>query len=446
MALMVLWVFAGVVSVQGGRGSVMGSDRGRMSSRRRRGIQAATVQTCTEQFRSIPGHTMCKQDHSGVWKSGVSSTERNEIVHQHNEARRHVYPSATDLTPLMWNAELAAVAQKWAKQCVFGHDEERSVPSLGMSVGQNMAANHKNWQLAIQGWHDEVDMYNYGPHPDTYLGKDGWKKVGHYTQMVQNTTHLVGCGFAACRKTKYERYYVCNYAAAQSRLGKPYTLGSPCLACPNNCQNGLCNCGSRICLNGGTLNLRTCSCECPSVYKGEHCEELHCPREDPTHCSKSSAGECTKYVNVRNVCPYLCGLCKAEIFTSITGCMYHGQRATLAQCKSYGDKGADKSFCLSQGGSYGCSSCTESRNFREEYCPVQCGLCDPPCGGKVCKNKGQLDLDTCECKCNSISYGDNCEHIKCPVVENDWCKSEPSDFCTRYYNGPELCPYKCGLC
>lgn len=30
--------------------------------------------------------------------------------------------------------------------------------------------------------------------------------------MTYNATYLVGCGFAYCDDSRYEKYYVCNYA------------------------------------------------------------------------------------------------------------------------------------------------------------------------------------------------------------------------------------------
>ena len=43
----------------------------------------------------------------------------------------------------------------------------------------------------------EVTMYRYGVDPETYLGPDGWGKIGHYTQVqifnstISSTTNFV---------------------------------------------------------------------------------------------------------------------------------------------------------------------------------------------------------------------------------------------------------------
>ena len=66
----------------------------------------------------------------------------------------------------MWNAELESVAQRWADQCTFGHDSERSKLD-GTYVGQNAywggnsqqqdeAAVQSGMINAAQKWYDEV--------------------------------------------------------------------------------------------------------------------------------------------------------------------------------------------------------------------------------------------------------------------------------------------------
>ncbi|XP_070206497.1 cysteine-rich venom protein Mr30-like [Littorina saxatilis] len=424
------------------------------------------VDTCTAGFKAIQGHTMCMPDDPRVTRTGVTAEDKVKILQLHNEARAGVQPAATDLTTLIWNDELAAVAQKWSQHCIMGHDKERSVPDLGASVGQNVAGGYRTWEAAIGGWHDEVKMYVFGRDPDSYLGKGGWLKIGHYTQMVQNTTHMVGCGFSACRGTKFGRYYVCNYASAQTRLAVPYTRGRRCSACPNSCRNGLCDCGGLVCVNGGTLNPDTCTCECPAVYSGPDCSKVNCPNEDPFYCGRDVAqGDCTTYFNVPHMCPYMCGVCTGgkkddvinvniggqsappqEVFTSSFGCKYEGKRATPAECNTYGDKGADKQFCASQGGEFGCNECSLYYNIKRDYCPVMCGICDPPCGGKTCQNGGRLITDTCTCECKAPFGGDTCEKTNCPAEDQFHCTFYPDDFCTQFVNVAEECPFKCGMC
>ena len=64
-------------------------------------------------------------------------------------------------------------------------------------IGQNLAWGYANWKAALSEWYGEVTMYRYGVDPETYLGPDGWGKIGHYTQVqifnstISSTTNFV---------------------------------------------------------------------------------------------------------------------------------------------------------------------------------------------------------------------------------------------------------------
>ena len=66
----------------------------------------------------------------------------------------------------MWSTELETVAQRWADQCTFGHDSERSKLD-GTYVGQNAYWSGNSQELgeadvmggmasSAQSWYDEV--------------------------------------------------------------------------------------------------------------------------------------------------------------------------------------------------------------------------------------------------------------------------------------------------
>lgn len=100
--------------------------------------------------------------------------------------------------------------------------------------------------------------------------------------------------------------------------------------CPNNCNNGLCDCDGVFCANGGSIDLNTCKCKCPhSTFAGDSCEKgmhyfyyslfyffnfslilVNCPSEDSALCNEMSMDDkCFSYPLVRANCPYMCGLC-----------------------------------------------------------------------------------------------------------------------------------------
>ena len=106
----------------------------------------------------------------GFDKAGIAI-----IVDKHNELREKVasgaethgyLPAACDMRKITWNSELAVVAQRWADQCRFGNDDDRSKCD-GTFVGQNTFSSWqsvnstreeimKNSATAVQSWYDEV--------------------------------------------------------------------------------------------------------------------------------------------------------------------------------------------------------------------------------------------------------------------------------------------------
>lgn len=71
---------------------------------------------------------------------------------------------ASNMLELTWDNELELIAQRWADQCDFGHDSERSVNrfSVGQNVYEASEFNEGPMDLkrAIDGWYNEVDSVN----------------------------------------------------------------------------------------------------------------------------------------------------------------------------------------------------------------------------------------------------------------------------------------------
>merc|ERR1712212_724525 len=165
------------------------------------GISFAT--TCT----SYPkGHTMTK--YKGPSTKCTKKTEfrgftdagKNLIVKTHNELRQKVaegleshgaQPGASNMRKLLWNDELAEIAQRLVDQCKFAHDKNRNMCD-GTYVGQNVYMGYA-WKQsedevmatvdkAVTNWYSEVEKpgfdssfinpFNYAP------------GAGHYTQVV----------------------------------------------------------------------------------------------------------------------------------------------------------------------------------------------------------------------------------------------------------------------
>ncbi|XP_029047148.1 venom allergen 5-like [Osmia bicornis bicornis] len=168
--------------------------------------------------------------------SGLSCEEKQAILDEHNRLRQlvalgqiHGQPSAANMREMVWDDELAAIAQRWANRCTEIHDNSRNVRRF--AVGQNIAwtwttrppgpfDDEPNWRQRITDWFNEVQHYRAGYSDAT----------GHYTQIVWGDTYLVGCGYSFYYDPArgYTKYYVCNYGPSGNVLGfQPYQSGQP---------------------------------------------------------------------------------------------------------------------------------------------------------------------------------------------------------------------------
>nr|CAD7587688.1 unnamed protein product [Timema genevievae] len=232
----------------------------------------------------------------------LSQEEKEIIVNIHNRMRSDValgkemkgdpgpQPQASDMMQMVWDDELARIAQQWADQCTPVHDDCRNVAMFlsGQSLGiremnvifpyeimVNMfvpAMFRSGQNLGIRGmdkgfpdeimvnideWFNEVslvqpDTVKQYPGTSIYMmtmtyrskchsillspGGDSTAMVGHYTQLVWSRSLYVGCGASLFLKdgTWYSEYLVCNYGPAGNVRTEPvYHQGPPCSACPN---------------------------------------------------------------------------------------------------------------------------------------------------------------------------------------------------------------------
>ncbi|CAF4228428.1 unnamed protein product [Rotaria socialis] len=252
-------------------------------------------------------HSYCSQSYPGVIDEKITVLERKSILEMHNHERRLVY--GKNMQKMYWNDDLAEIAQRYARTCIFDHDRasQRSVPKIPLSTGQNLAMGYENWTQAIQGWISEKQDYFYD-YPSSGI-------VSHYTQIIWHSTALVGCAATMC--PPYGSYtipwpfYVCNYITGQlnSNFYKPYEQGVD--------NQLLRDCHGKVCLYNGTLDLNTCECQCSTYASGSQCERLNCSILPP--CPYYSSASC-KAVNVPLECPELCGLCnRYEVLKSVYG-------------------------------------------------------------------------------------------------------------------------------
>ncbi len=83
--------------------------------------------------------------------NGLNDTHLEFIVSEHNRLRSFVarglqpdQPAAANMTLLKWSESLAIVAQRWADQCTYQHDENRQTPDFKLEPGQNVALHSRS--------------------------------------------------------------------------------------------------------------------------------------------------------------------------------------------------------------------------------------------------------------------------------------------------------------
>lgn len=163
----------------------------------------------------------------------ISADDQIAIVNAHNAIRRGIkaghyesngLPPAAVMPDLTWDDQLAATAQRWTDQCVFGHDKCRDEP--GIRVGQNAAwtwGSGKDWDGKAVGQWFFKELPNFKQKDLTFVGvKDpvSKKSIGHLTQVIWAATSRVGCGYIVTDDGgRMKRSYYCNYAPAGNMRG-----------------------------------------------------------------------------------------------------------------------------------------------------------------------------------------------------------------------------------
>lgn len=193
----------------------------------------------------------------------ITQQEIALILKLHNDYRHQVatgqtkLPKAGDMLEMVWDNELAAIAQKRAEQCEFSHDCANCRRVQNFGVGQNIANEFitnspvippSNWPLAVEGWYDEIQYFppNY---ISSFVAPTSEPTYGHFTQVAWAKSWRIGCGYVLYKEepNTHKKLYVCNYGPSGNMVHESmYKIGPPCSACPANtgCSsiyNGLCS-------------------------------------------------------------------------------------------------------------------------------------------------------------------------------------------------------------
>merc|ERR1712168_550383 len=182
--------------------------------------------------------------------TGLDEATKKTLLDKHNELRQKVasggeagQPGAANMRKLVWDDELATIAQRWTSQCIFEHDKVRDLCD-GTVVGQNAWQSGSDYEYydynvnpeigdAAQSWYSEVTSPGFpSANINPFVFEHGY---GHYTAVVWADTDRIGCGRVYYEDTDgwFKHLVVCNYAIAANLVGGVmYEEGAKCSNCP----------------------------------------------------------------------------------------------------------------------------------------------------------------------------------------------------------------------
>lgn len=134
----------------------------------------------------------CTGDDGGSGGGGDNEpTELAGITAAHNRVRAEV-----GVAPLVWNADLAGLAQGFIADCAFEHStqDDRSDKAGFEYIGENLYMSggfQPTGEQVSDSWADEKADFDYANNACSGV-------CGHYTQQVWSTTTDLGCAMKQC--------------------------------------------------------------------------------------------------------------------------------------------------------------------------------------------------------------------------------------------------------
>ncbi|XP_067907261.1 glioma pathogenesis-related protein 1-like [Heterodontus francisci] len=171
-------------------------------------------------------------------------------VDEHNRYRSGVYPTASNMYFMSWDAGLFKTARAWSKTCSFINNPHLRTKGEGHpnfeTVGENIYAVSGRFSIndAIEEWYKEGDHYDFNT-----KACNRENSCKRYTQLVWGITYKLGCAANYCPKgvegsniKEDGTVFVCNYSPTGNEGDGPYFDGAPCTDCgPDFCRSNLCS-------------------------------------------------------------------------------------------------------------------------------------------------------------------------------------------------------------
>ncbi|XP_067032873.1 uncharacterized protein [Acropora muricata] len=268
--------------------------------------------------------------------------EKEQFLDLHNKLRGMVNPTAADMEYLVWDENLANLAQMWVNKCIWEHGflffgkeypKEKNA-KFTKQLGQNLArevGHLKTPEDRVMRWFNESYYYTYSKYTSTG-GNCRRQPCGHYTQLAWANVKYVGCAKTFCSNffPQYGggTYVACDYGPESGNVYKqyPYQQGIPCSKCASGngfCHKNLCRdcvdydsrCGSNFpqstclshpelmakmcpkmcklcecplqCRNGGSLNKEKCVCSCRPGWTSTDCSDPCYDKDGKQRCQQN---------------------------------------------------------------------------------------------------------------------------------------------------------------
>ena len=152
----------------------------------------------------------------------MTQEDITQSLNFHNKARKDL-----NISPLKWSVKLANDAQKYAEN--LARRNKGLVHSTNNNQGENLymsiSFGSQNFEEitnrpgidASISWYNEIKFYRYSKTRKLRFGP----AVGHYTQMIWESTNELGIGWAVSRTGKL--FVVARYFPAGNWIGEyPY--------------------------------------------------------------------------------------------------------------------------------------------------------------------------------------------------------------------------------